>query len=650
MYSNFKQCNESLSDCQPIDFFLAKKLQSSLIFSTDSNLSSGEAAIAFHLFMALSSALNDGHTCLLLSTVAEQRLWDQDVVIDGKTHTRVGFEFPPLAIFVSILNKLPITVNDGNPLTFEHNRLYLSRYWAFETEVAQALLPRLQEHSVIDLESARDVLSRLFPKAKPSESSAKRLDMQKVAVANSLNKNFAVIAGGPGTGKTTTVTKLLLALLMIHQRSNSHQQLNEQSLSNQSMNKPPLSDRALNIKMAAPTGKAAQRLMESITGSLKRVAQECHLSDEIIDAIPNEASTIHRLLGVKRHEHNFKHDAENPLDLDVLLVDEISMVDLPLMARLLRAMPVHGRLIVLGDADQLPSVAAGSVLADIAPRELLGYSPPNIAMLNKLTGYAFEPSGIGLDHLSLLTFSYRFDGSGGIGLLAKAVIAGDVDETKAVLASNNHQLTYHEHSSLIEWLSPQVKQHYSQVFSVKNISEAFTAFDNFRVLCANRKGERGTENINQLTENLLRKFGTIKTRDNLYHGKPIMITTNEYSLGLYNGDIGLIWQVNNKLLAIFPDGKDENNEVVYRYISPARLPTFETVYAMTIHKTQGSEFANVALVLPEEDNPILSRELFYTGITRSKTHINLLADKTIVAKTTEKRIIRHSALKLRLFE
>lgn len=614
MYSNFNACKEKMVDIKPVDYFLAKKLFSEL---QTSELSKKDSSILFHVLMALSHALGDGHTCLSLDGIAEKVLWQSEVVENAST---TGYYFPDAETLKGLLISMDLLEVNRLPLVFDYDRLYMRRYWSFEVEVANKIDELMMSTFVVDQERCKKIISQLF-----NQPSFEEFDNQKIAVANSLNKQFTIIAGGPGTGKTTTVTKLLIALQDINNCS-------------------------LRIAMAATTGKASQRLIESINKTKNKVVDECSLPETLSNSIPEESFTLHRLLGPIKNSHNFKHNENNPLEIDILLIDEISMVDLPMMSRVLRALPVNARVILLGDADQLPSVAAGSILADIAPRDITGYSPSNASYLRDITGYSLPVNENGLDHLTLLTYSHRFSGSGGIGQLANHVIKGGVQGAWSVMQSEHKELSCTSNQELLSWLTPLVSKYFIPLFKATNIDDAFYILDHFRFLCATRKGEFGVAKINEAIEDILRKKGVIPFGDKLYHGKPIMVSTNDYSLNLFNGDIGIIWKsTNGKLLATFPTGKDDLENNTYRFLSPARLPEVETVYAMTIHKTQGSEFQNIGMILPEQDSPILSRELLYTGITRAKESINMFSNEILFKKAVSRKIVRYSALQERIF-
>lgn len=606
MYRHLQAFQVALQGVEPIDFYLAQQICNALSKTDDELL--------FHSIVATSEALRQGHTCLNLPALAEQTLWRDDEL------DKPGVVLPSLDEWSTHLEGLNIAPDSGHPLVFENDRLYLRRYWQFETEVAMHLNQLLAMNVELDLELGRNILDNLFPPSKDGQDDANELDWQKVAVANALGRAFTVIAGGPGTGKTYTVTRLLVAL----------QQLNQNSLK---------------ISLVAPTGKAAQRLGESIQGALIQLKEAGKLNSETFESIPDAASTLHRLLGVRRDSNNFRHDEKNPLSLDLLLVDEVSMIDLPLMARLMRAMPTGARLIMLGDADQLPSVAAGSVLADLAPKPHKGYSQQNSARLKRLTGYPLPVSETAQDHLTLLIKSRRFEGEGGIGLFANRVIAGDAKGSWDLIKSGGNQLELVEQSSFIDWLMQLVHRYYLPVLQAESIDQAFRALSRFRFLTGTRVGPTGVEQLNILIEDYLRTHGYIDRNTGHYPGRPIMVTENHYGIGLFNGDIGLLWRnESGRLLAAFQEGEDG-----IRWVSPGRLPRVESVYAMTIHKTQGSEFEHVVMILPDKESMVFSRELLYTGITRASKRFTLRGDESVWGAAIDNRMQRYSGLQSRFF-
>lgn len=557
----------------------------------------------FHTLVGASHALNQGHSCLELAAWAGEPQWQ-----DGPN---TGYRFPPLADWQAKLEALPIGPDDNAPIVLDAGRLYLRRYWRFETELASRLRHCMtQPQQPIDQKAAKAALHDLFP----SLAEEKETDWQAVAAANALFNGFNIIAGGPGTGKTYTVTRLLALLAMT-------------------------SPQELRMRMAAPTGKAAQRLAESIRSAKADLNGRVDLIT--LQQIPDEATTLHRLLGVIPNQLDFRHNERTPLDCDLLLVDEVSMVDLPMMTRLFRALPEHCRVILLGDADQLPSVAAGSVLADLAQRPHPGYSPERAKALKTLgltVPVAKSSQLTAPNYLSYLYKSRRFESQGGIGTLATQVINGEAKASLATLQSDDPSLTWIPLEQTQNQITRWVNQWYRPIAEAATKEAAFDQLFQFRLLCPARVGPLGVEALN---ERILKTLNP--SRAPFFKGQPIMITENHYGVGLYNGDIGLIWPDDNgQLLAWFAQGED------YRPLAPGRLPRFETVYAMTIHKTQGSEFERVALVLPEKTMGLLSRELIYTGLTRAKRELFVVGSEVVWSEGVAKRVERFSGLSIRM--
>ncbi len=711
VYSRFSQVKEVIQGIEAIDYFFAKEMLSALTSQTNAQTyieetAESEAATInhrnlYHVFLALSASLRSGHSCLPLSEIADQH-WGKGFVISANANKKsrqnsdditqdlshAGFVFAPLTQLQTMLTELNIQAYDQQLLVLAHDNLYLRRYFQFESDLGQAINSRLLQQCQYDNDKISQCIATLFPdelvQGKGTEAITLEIDWQKVAVANAINKNFSIIAGGPGTGKTYTVTKLLAALVMLEQQSD---QPKEQGAP------------VLNIALVAPTGKAAQRLSESIVNAVSGFKDL--IDDKVLAQIPTQTQTLHRLLGVLPNSPNFRYHEDNLLAYDIVLIDEVSMVDLPLMTRVFRALKDTAKVILLGDADQLPSVAAGSVLADIAPRPHGGFSLDNEQYITKVcqlntdqlsnffanakssVNHKKQSNEFSFDYLSFLVKSRRFDGKGGIGLLANSVIQGDVKSSWQLLNQTQQTLQSGQLSlaqgDLSNWLAPLVKQYYQPIESCADVSDAFALLSQFRVLCATRQGDYGVESINEVIKGYLGKNNLPfqQNQQTLYHGQPIMINENDYRLGLYNGDIGIIWRVVDQkgkthLMACFEDSSAENEKVqskdieseaskqVIRQILPSRLPKFESVYAMTIHKTQGSEFSHVAMVLSatqsatqigqqtkqQSGSKLLCRELLYTGITRAKKQLTIAVNQRVWQQGVTAQVQRHSGLNL----
>lgn len=547
-------------------------------------------------------ALASGDVCLPLERLAGKRPWAE-----------VDLSLPALATWRAHLEASPLIGAPGEyaPLILDGDRLYLARYQAYEEQLAEQLLARAADAPVVDERQLSDSLARLFAFNQQSP------DWQRLAAAQAVRRRLAVISGGPGTGKTTTVVRLLAALL-----------------------EQPGGER-LAIGLAAPTGKAAARMAEAI----RNAKAELPVSDAVKAALPDEARTLHRLLGSRGDSPKVRHDAAKPLALDVLVVDEASMVDLALMAKLVAALPPKARLILLGDKDQLAAVEAGAVFAELC--EGRGFDTQAAADLQRITGQHVPVdtprSRLG-DAVVLLTHSHRFAGDSGIGELARRINGGDAKGTVALLQECRADLAWNETPSpatLIERLE-QGYSPYLQAARQADPSAAFEAFNGFRALTAQREGAFGLTGINEALEARFKRRLGVPARERWYPGRAVMVRQNDYALGLFNGDIGLCLKTEQGLRVFF-EGDDG-----YRGFAPARLPSHDSAFAMTVHKSQGSEFTEVLLALPEQPSPLLTRSLFYTGITRAKRKVEIWALPARLAEAVVTRAERAAGLAERL--
>ncbi|WP_159177943.1 MULTISPECIES: exodeoxyribonuclease V subunit alpha [Halomonadaceae] len=620
----------------------------------------------------------------------------------------------------------PLVRSDGQNTT----RLYLRRYWQFEQTLHQEIAARLAT-TELDKTCGRELqlakgddshpqilksaLDTLFP-------ATDTLDWQKNACALAARSPFAIITGGPGTGKTTTVVRLLALLQTLQlSQANAH---------------------PLRIRLAAPTGKAAARLNESIAGqvaklpfsglvnlwegasALVRHIDEDKAPEQLQAAIPTEVTTLHRLLGARADTRHFRHNAANPLALDVLVVDEASMVDIEMMTALLSALPTSAKLVLLGDKDQLASVEAGAVLGDLCRRaDTAHYTPATAQWLAELTDHPLpealiDPDGQPLDQaITMLRVSHRFTETSGIGQLAQAInqplnkALRERDKHQAVhgLLNNGYADLHHlvlkpdaqNEDSALERLvitgsperfpnagkgrtnfkgeqiaPPTGYQHYLNTLASERpdtalafeengkaydawAKQVLSAYSRFQLLCALRKGPWGVEGLNLRIAKTLRRekllFGNDHTLEKgWFEGRPVLVTQNDYGLKLMNGDIGITMSVpdprsssgapGRSLLRVAFPTSDPDNPI--HWVLPSRLHAVETVFAMTVHKSQGSEFQHTALLLPQTPNPILTRELVYTGITRARDWLTLIeAKRGILNDAVTREVMRVSGLK-----
>ncbi|HEM6890535.1 TPA: exodeoxyribonuclease V subunit alpha [Providencia rettgeri] len=591
------------------------------------SLSEDENPILLMVTAILSAETMAGHVCLALSDIMLEKLF-------AGRHPELAAEFwhkmgqpDEQTVYQTLLQANAVSLGNENktsPLVLSGDYLYFQRMWQYEQYVAHYF-----SNTPIDDKNNQQikvVLDNLFP-------ISDEIDWQKIAAAVAVTSKVSIISGGPGTGKTTTVARILAALIKLETKH----------------------EYRVRIELAAPTGKAAARLTESLGEAMKHMP----LTDDERALLPHQAKTLHRLLGAQPESQKFRYNRDNRLSLDILIVDEASMVDLPMMGKLLESLPENAKLIFLGDKDQLASVEAGAVLGDICQFADNGYSLERAAQLSEISGYSIEQYSsttgpIIRDSLCLLRKSYRFSADSGIGKLAFAVNAGNVLGVQKLLKQgcfdvhNYVQETADDYAQILLNASENYKDYLLAVKSKETPAQVLKKFNQYRLLTALREGPFGVVGLNDKLEKLLHRQGLINRPYNLlnkhYAGRPIMISRNDSPLGLFNGDIGVILpDENNSLRAYFqfPDG-------TIRGIQPNRLPQHETAYVMTVHKSQGSEFAHTALVLPQVYSPVITRELVYTAITRAKKELSLYGSPKVLRRAIETPTKRRSGLAIQL--
>ncbi|HEU4579557.1 MAG TPA: exodeoxyribonuclease V subunit alpha [Polyangiaceae bacterium] len=573
-----------------------------------------------------SRAVQLGHVCLDVTRVEDLRFVDRAAQAE-LGEARAELVCPPAERLLAALRASPLCGSGEapTPLVLDaRGRLYLQRYAQHERELATTLLARARPASDIDLERLGERLRRRFPRAPDARAAALDPDPLELAAAVAALQRLAIICGGPGTGKTTTVVKLL-ALLQ------------EQALEQ--------TGAPLGITMLAPTGKAAQRLATSVSNGLGAL----ELSEPVRAAIPAQASTIHRALGGGRGSARFWHDAENPLPADLLVVDEVSMVDLVLLRQLVSALRPEARLILLGDKDQLASVEAGAILGDIYDAGAAArWSEDFARRLQLATGLTVrataEAPALG-DCLVNLEQSHRYAADSGIGQLARAINRGDAEASLLLLepgASSPGDCRRYEpeaHASSGESALEQLAlAGYRPFIECRDPAQKLALLESYRVLCAYRQGARGVERLNAEIEGWLARARLIDPEARFYENRPVLVTRNDYGLGLFNGDVGVVVREGPRLRVCFQGAEG------LRFLAPSRLPPHETVFAMTIHKSQGSEFNAVSVVLPETVSPLLSRELLYTAVTRARQRVDVLGTREVVRAAVSRAIQRASGL------
>ncbi|ROO25981.1 exodeoxyribonuclease V subunit alpha, partial [Salinisphaera orenii] len=564
-------------------------------------------------FALASWAVAQGHTCLALDQIptALMSAANQAALPDALAASDL----------VTVLDaKSKEDTGPTRPLILEAGRLYLQRYHAYETKLAERLSALMAaKPNPVNVDTLKPG-NGLFA---TDAANPNATNWQAVAAFAALRHHFTVISGGPGTGKTYTIVRLLRVLI-------------EAAIEQDDT--PPL------IALAAPTGKAAARMLESVRNGLGDMGADTNFDKQRVEEhIPQTARTLHRLLGLTGATTRARFNADNPLPYDVVIVDEASMVDLPMMAKLADAIRNDARLILLGDRYQLASVESGSVLAEICANAGVNrFTAKQQTAAGDLLADVMEPATHALsDHVVTLQTSRRFNADSTIGRLAAAVNAGDVDAAQEVLNAGHDDLVYHDRSdaAAISRLMDGLADDYAALCEATDPSLALAQLGKQCVLTAVRQGRAGSETINAgINERLARRFD-FNSANAWYHGRPLMVRRNDYRTGLYNGDVGIALENSDGQIRVWFEGDSG-----LRAFLPSALPAHDSVYAMTIHKSQGSEFDSATLVLPDYDVPVLTRELFYTGLTRGRKRLFVFGESDVLARTVERRVTRVSGL------
>jgi exodeoxyribonuclease V alpha subunit len=521
----------------------------------------------------VSRRLAEGHICLDLD--------------------ELGSEIDP-----SVLRDLPMVAEPGSkqPFILQHNRLYLERYHRYETKILNRLSAFLKSEQIVAqariavIQQHAELIRKLFPPetdnaALPPEE---KLNWQLAAAVCGALNDFTIITGGPGTGKTTTVARLLAVLYTLEPE--------------------------LKVALAAPTGKAALRMAESLKNA------KLDTSPEIAAKFDSqEPMTVHRLLRYVPDSPYFKHNAANPLPYGLVIVDEASMLDAALFSKLLDAVAEGARLILLGDKDQLASVEAGSLLGDLCrlPGVVNNFDQSRAGLVSNFTaGFQVDagPLPALAGHVVELKRSRRFSSLAGIGLFSKAVLQNDRPVLENIIREDGNEQVVLD-SDYAEDLFQSFIKGFETYITESDPYTALKKFNDIRILCAVRNGEQGVDRVNRRVEDFLRKKGLLNGNGETYLNRPVMVTGNNYELGLFNGDVGIMRPDAAGVLKVwFEDGQGG-----VRDLMPAYIPYLATVFAMTIHKSQGSEYDQVLILFPKAaDERILTREILYTAVTRAR--------------------------------
>lgn len=562
-----------------IDLYFAKALSASF------NASGAELLLAL-----VFAATKDGHTCLNTANLPD---------MPDKYLAEAAKALSPENIAEAVSKGLICDAPAMNaPLIRQGANIYLKSFYTDESELARFIEKR-----------ARTAFPRTDKLTALLDEYFKDKGMQKAAALNAALNSLTVITGGPGTGKTSTVFSLLAVLC-------------------------GLSEAPLRIAVCAPTGKAASRLTETI--SAKR---EEYKDKDFVKHIPEKAVTIHRLLGLSGGAGRPRYNSGNKLPYDIIIADEASMVDVRLMALLSAAIDDECRLILLGDKDQLASVQPGAVMGDIcalAPVNAFTKERADILAPEAGKKLSVSPSPYA-DMTVMLDKSYRYDSAEGIGRLADACTRGDADAALDVLMHDGSgRVNFIEFGGDFEkTVGGFIHDHFQNCMRHENPADALGTFAKFRILTPHRKLAGGTDHINAIALKTLFRAGLYDNTKRFFHGMPFMITENDYSQNLFNGETGLIIGQN----ACLPADKGQ-----VRTLNPLRLPAHVHAFSMTVHKSQGSEFDYAVFVLPPSDSPILTRELFYTAVTRAKGRLTVISAPEAVKACLSETTLRTSGL------
>lgn len=594
------------------------------------------------LIIWLNMSLRAGHVCISISKLT-------------KEHLSLRIPEPYLSELLQLImepshqdwinliqkNTSELVSNGTHFLPFvlsKEGKFYFQRIWQNENNVACFFQHRFKNECLKKGKTRSKEIKHIIEQLFQEQAISNEIDWQKIAVIKSLLNSVTIISGGPGTGKTTTVSKILAAQLM---------DSTKKDLANQMLH---------NIIAAAPTGKAAARLTESLT----KATQSLNVESSIKAQLNITAATLHRLLGARPNSQHYYYNKKNKLNVDILLIDEASMIDLALMSRLIDALPDSAKLILLGDKEQLSSVEAGSVFGDVCQLSEIGISSFQATIIEQITGddlSAFvneNGSEMSLsDSIALLQKSYRFDSKSGIGRFAEWVKMGNASEAISLLISYAYDdikfnryptwqnryfdiLNQTEYQEIIQQLVDGYDSYLQSIKKRLPVETIIERFNDFKVLSALRDSPFGVKELNQQIRMNIMSGNNDKE---WYEGRPVMVTQNHSALGLFNGDIGITLLKEEELRVYF---SSSTGELIN--FSPYILPEVETCYAMTIHKSQGSEFDQVAIILPAKSNGILNKSLLYTAVTRAKKQAVVFSSLSILTSCIENSVDKESGL------
>ncbi|MDT0594070.1 exodeoxyribonuclease V subunit alpha [Glaciecola petra] len=640
-YNDSIICMQTLHAIEAIDYFFAKNIIEALYDWRCNNaqnpLSQEQVCLLFHIFLAVSAYQRDGHICIHINALSEKRFWKEDSQAQSEPHsqTKHGYHFPHETVLNEALSTIQESFRNEAYIVINDAFIYTKRYWYYESQLCafvkeKCIQTQAQMLSPTWIDQASSLLGSLFPQTAVKDN---HIDMQQLATLSACLSRFSIITGGAGTGKTYTIARLVMLKSIIDGLKTAQ------------------------IELLAPTGKAANRVFESFQKELIQLEMTDGLQGIARELMQIEAKTIHRLLKIDPITGQAKYDQHNQIQAKLVVVDESSMLDVSMLVKLIQALRSDVTLVLVGDANQLPSIESGSLLADLVNHPLAKFDEGKwqklaevMPILTKIDAFNRKKivSSItdSLGFLNRLTLSRRNNQD--IGQLANSILMMDVKAFSSALKlpSVKYMNVNKENFpvTLKYYISGIVEQYYARIYRAENVQEAFAILQDFVLLSPFKKGYFGTDNLNNMIETELVNQAHINAVSRIYHGKPIMIMKNDYKLGLFNGDVGIIWKNKESGLAAY--FLRENS--TFKSISIYNLMHFEATYSMTIHKTQGSEFNRVAVILPEYNKAFLSQQLLYTAVTRARTGVDILANKEVLIETLQHKSKRISGIEGRL--
>lgn len=569
------------------------------------------------IFALLSAKTRNGHVCLDIKKINTNHYFkNKEININPKIRKLFQIKYKDK---INILKKSNAVCNSKKlkkPLVLSKNKLYFQKMWIDEKIVANFF--KQNSSCKINKKKLKKILNEIF-------QFSKNKNWQIIATIIAIINKITIISGGPGTGKTTIITYILYTLIKLNKKK-------------------------IKIIIGAPTGKSAEKITQSLNKEIKKL--------KLNKKIPQRAQTIHQILKFQPNQGNFFHNKKNPLIVDILILDEASMIGLSMMAKIIESINNHTKVILLGDKNQLPSIEPGFIFNNLCYFSKFKYSSKTAKKIQDITGYKIKNNKSNIknkiqDNICILKKNYRFKPKSEIGLLSHAINKCNINKIKKILNKKNKNISFNnicnldEYKNLVYKISKKYKKYFNEIKKKKNKRKILDYFNKYRVLVATKKKYFGTTQINKKIEDILYHKKYIKKINKScenYEGRPIIITENNYTLSIFNGETGIILKEKNNFKAFFY----KTNKSIKK-IKVSCLPKHETAYSITVHKSQGSEFDHICLILPPIFDINIKKELIYTAITRAKKKITIYANLDIFIKTIMNKTQRCSGLIEKLY-